>query len=321
MNISNFIDVKDPKNFPKAFIQRRISGPYAMQHTSDLVRWPLLLKYGGVYADVGFMQIGDLEALWNTTIGDPVSPYEVIGYNAGFSDTYALTNYFMASGRDNPFFDRCHRLLLELWNADGGKITTEGMHSSPLLKGTLMQGVGLSFEENGKRVSAEETSRLITDYIIQAQVITMVMGLLDEQGGWNGPEYVTKHIFAIEYKIGSQWINEMTGWNGPRQFELMSLQMPRDQEPESVEQKHARDIVETCLQKSFGWKLGHGIIFRMLGHTLGTLWRSNPGSDVVSGTYAGWLRYGMVHWNQDHLPEKIEFQTLEPFRTGPLLGT
>jgi len=171
-----------------------------------------------------------LEALWNKTIGDPESPFKVLGYNAGFSDTYALTNYFMASGRDNPFFNRCHRLLLALWNADGGKVTTEGMHSSPLLKGTVMQGVGLSFEENGKRVSTEETSRLITDYIIQAQVIAMVMGLVDEQGGWNGPDYVTKHIFAIEFKIGSQWINEMTGWNGPKQFELMSLRIPRDHE-------------------------------------------------------------------------------------------
>jgi len=51
---------------------------------SGLVRWPLLLKYGGVYADVGMIQIGDLDRLWCETVGDPASPpsrFEVLSYN------------------------------------------------------------------------------------------------------------------------------------------------------------------------------------------------------------------------------------------------
>ena len=46
-----------------------------------------------------------------------------------------LMIYFLASGCDNPFFARCHQPLLQLWNADGGKTSTEGMHGSILLKG------------------------------------------------------------------------------------------------------------------------------------------------------------------------------------------
>lgn len=319
-NIANFVDVQDPDLFPEAFTEKTIASDYAPQHESDLVRWPLLLRYGGVYADVGFMQIGDLNRLWEATIGNADSPYEVIAYNGGDEETYALTNYFLASGRDNALFTRCHRLLLALWAEDGGKTTTEGMHRSPLLKGAPMQGVGLSFQENGRTVGPEETSRLITDYIIQASVITMVMGLVDEQDGWNGPEYVANHVFGIEFKVGSQLINEMTGWNGPKAFELMSLPIPREGEVESAEQAHARDIVESCLTRSFGFKLGHGIIFRMLGHTLGTLWRKHEGSDIEPGTYAHWLRYGMVYWSQDELPQRLDFKVLEPFRKGLLLG-
>ena len=51
----------DLGTFPRAFVEGRIGGEHAAQHTSDLVRFPLLLRYGGVYAvsfatdfDLGF---------------------------------------------------------------------------------------------------------------------------------------------------------------------------------------------------------------------------------------------------------------------------
>ncbi len=47
-NVANFLDTSDPLLFPRAFIEGTVSGRYAMQHTSDLVRFPLLLTYGGV---------------------------------------------------------------------------------------------------------------------------------------------------------------------------------------------------------------------------------------------------------------------------------
>jgi len=42
--------VGDLGTFPQAFVEGRIGGEHAAQHTSDLVRFPLLLRYGGVYA-------------------------------------------------------------------------------------------------------------------------------------------------------------------------------------------------------------------------------------------------------------------------------
>jgi hypothetical protein len=130
LNVANFLDIKDPETFPKAFLDGTIGGDYAPQHTSDLVRWPLLLEWGGVYADVG-----DLDRLWVQTVGNPASRFDVLSYNAGGVEARSLTNYFLASRRNNPFFLRCHQLLLKLWAADGGKDNTDGMHSSPLLKG------------------------------------------------------------------------------------------------------------------------------------------------------------------------------------------
>ncbi|KAI9049272.1 hypothetical protein LZ554_007119 [Drepanopeziza brunnea f. sp. 'monogermtubi'] len=316
MNVENFLDVNDRSNFPQAFAEGTVTGTYAVQHTSDLVRWPLLLKYGGVYADVGLMQIGDLDALWNKTVGDPESGYEILSYNQGPPETYCLTNYFFCARKNNPLFERAHRLLLKLWE---GRTCTEGLHSHPLLNGIPLMGGSHTIDDEKGMHDAEETSRMLTDYVLQGQVTTLVMGLVDEEGGWNGPKYVREKIYAMDFMVGSLLINEIIAWDGQKAFDLMSLPLPKVGETESAEQAQARNIVEQCLKRSFGFKLAHGFILRVYRETLGTMWRKHTGSDAVVGTYAHWLRYGMVHWCQVELPEKMEYAIIEPLKMGPLL--
>lgn len=319
LNVANFLNVADPTIFPAAFAKGEIAGEYARQHMSDLVRWPLLLKYGGVYADVGMLQIGDVERLWNATVGDPASRFEVLSYEGGNTRLHSLTNYFLAAGKGNPLFARCHRLLLALWAEGGGRTSTEGMHASALLRGVPLMGGSFTFEEGGRVYGTDEVSRMLTDYIIQGQVMNMVMNLVDEEDGWNGPEYVAEHVYGIEFMVGAQLINDMTDWNGQLAFDLMSLPLPAAGEVESAQQKQAREIVGTCLQKSFGFKLAHGLILRVLGETLGTLWKKHEGSDDVPGTYAHWLRHATTYWNQDAIPPTVQFELREPLKRGPLL--
>ena len=99
----------------------------------------------------------------------------------------------------------------------------------------------------------------------------------------------------------------------------MSLSLPAEGEKETDDQKLAREIVEGCLQRSWGFKLAHGLIIRVIGETLGSMWRANPGSDCAPGTYAHWLRYGMANWNQDSDPPKLDFEVIKPFKKGALL--
>lgn len=145
------------------------------------------------------------------------------------------------------------------------------------------------------------------------------MGLIDEEDGWNGPEYVAKHVWATDYMVGSQLINEYTAWKGKRAFELMSLPLPRKGEAESTEQQLAREIVENCLSRSFGFKLATGMILRVLGDTLSSLWRKHEGSDDIEGTYAHWFRHGTLYWCQDELPPRTQAGAGEPWKRGPLL--
>jgi hypothetical protein len=55
-------------------------------------------------------------------------------------------------------------------------------------------------------------------------------------------------------------------------FNLMSLSLPKEGEVENAEQKEGREIVEACLQRSFGLKLAHGIILRMYGDVVEEAW-------------------------------------------------
>lgn len=200
LDVAKFLDVSDPLTFPRAFTEGSIGGDHAPQHTSDLIRFPLLLKYGGVWADVGLMQIGDLDRIWSDTIGNPDSPYEVLSYTSAEPDERDLMNHFLVAQRNNPLFLRCHKLLLALWAEDGGKQSTEGMHRSILLKGLPLMGAGssMTIEEEGKpSIGPEEVSRILTDYIIQGQAISMVMGLVDQEDEWDGPHYCANHVYVV----------------------------------------------------------------------------------------------------------------------------
>lgn len=212
LNVANFLNTKSEETFPRSFITNTIGGKYPLQHMSDLVRFPLLLKYGGVYADVGLVQIGDIERVWNEMIDNLASPYEIFSYNCGTVDERFLSNYFLMAKCNNPLFERSHKLLLKLWAADGGKTSTEAMHSSPLLKGTELLGGDLIHDAEGQRgciIPLCEARALLTDYIIQVQVMSLVMGLVDKDDGWNGPLYCAERIYAIEYIEGSQFITHI----------------------------------------------------------------------------------------------------------------
>lgn len=314
--IGQYLDVKDPTLFPSAFRENNIQGKYALQHYSDLVRFPLLWKYGGVYADVGFLQIGDLNEMWDATIADENNPYQIISYCS--PGKLELMNYFIAASKENECVKRCHELFLKLWE---GRTSTEGLWNHPLLAGVPLLGEGLAFDdrETGRRIEGLEMQIMLTDYIIQAQVISAVLGCVDEEEKWNGPEYFAKRVYSIDFEIGSQLINTYTKWDGRVAWELLKLQLPSDGEIESDDHQRAREIVEGCLERSFGFKLAHGLILRVMGPTLGSLWRDFPGSDDVEGTYAAWLRYGMVHWKQCTLPLPINGEAIKPSKIGSLL--
>ncbi len=145
------------------------------------------------------------------------------------------------------------------------------------------------------------------------------MGLLDVESDWYGPKYVAEKIYGIEEAEYSDLINEKAGYDGEMAFKVMSLQLHEGVDFENDGQRLATEIVEACLQKIFVLKLAHGMVVKIAGETLGSLWRANEGSDNVPGTYSHWLRYGLTYWNQSELPPALKFRIIAPAKFGPLL--
>ncbi|KAF2688882.1 hypothetical protein K458DRAFT_414576 [Lentithecium fluviatile CBS 122367] len=311
LNVSKYIDTTSPSVVPEAFRKGTLDGGYVAQHTSDLIRYPLLLKYGGVYLDAGILLFGDLDWLWTQHIANPASPYDFFGFTMAAAPDISIVNFTLISLPNNPLIRRAHRILLRLWE---GKTNTTGMHKHPLVSHVPLLRVtkAVVVEEEGKEKMVINDEAM-TDYAIQIQCMGAAQRWLDEEAGWDGPAYVREKCYLLSM-IDATYIHEqLTFWSGKRQHDLFSLALSKFGEKENEKQAFARKIVESVVGKAWCIKLGHGFSAKLFGaDTLGMLWRKHVGSDCVEGTYAGWLRWAEVCLRQDEMMGRMKVPTFEP---------
>ena len=319
LNVSKFIDTTSRSVVPEAFTNSTLDGTYAAQHTSDLIRYPLLLKYGGVYLDAGILQFGDWNWLWTEHIANHASQYDFAGFTMGDPpDGVSIVNFALMCGPDNPLVRRAHHILLKVWE---GKTNTIGAHQHRLINHLPLmhvpQEIDVDNEEQGKVIINDE---VMTDYAVQIQCMGSAQRWLDEADGWDGPKYVREHCWLYSMMDGAFAHEQITSWSGPRQFDLLRQRLPNTNEGEGENQVFARKMVENTVANSWCLKLGHGFSAKLFGaDTLGMLWRKNQDSDCGGGTYAGWLRWAEVHCKQDIPPEPMMVPVYGPTMKSKLL--
>jgi hypothetical protein len=312
LNVSNFLDTTSRSIVPEAFISGTLNGTYAAQHTSDLIRYPLLLKYGGIYLDVGLLQFGDLDWIWNEHIANPASRYDFTGFTMGDPpDGISIVNFAFMCGQENPLVRRAHHILLKVWE---GKTNTTGAHQHPLVNHLplmhIPQEVVVDDDGQGKMVINDE---VMTDYAIQIQCMGSAQRWLDEEDGWDGPKYVREHCWLYSMMDGAFAHEQITSWSGVRQWELLKQKLPQPGEEETEDQAFARKMVENTIANSWCLKLGHGFSAKLFGaDTLGMLWRKREASDCEDGTYAGWLRWAEVHLSRTTHPNRWTYRYMSP---------
>jgi hypothetical protein len=319
LNVSNFIDTSSRSIVPEAFSNGTLNGAYAAQHTSDLIRYPLLLKYGGIYLDMGILQFGDLDWLWTEHIANSASRFDFAGFTMGDPpDGVSIVNFAFMCQSNNPLVRRAHHILLKVWE---GKTNTSGTHQHHLVNHVPLmhvpQEATVHDEKHGKMVINDEA---MTDYAIQIQCMGSAQRWLDEADAWDGPQYVREHCWLYSMMDGAFAHEQITGWSGQRQFDLLRQKLPKLNEKENEDQTFARKMVENTVANSWCLKLGHGFSAKIFGaDTLGMLWRKNEGSDCEDGTYAGWLRWAEVYCKQDRAPEPTKVNVYEPTMQGKLM--
>jgi len=227
-----------------------------------------------MYADVGMMQIGDLDRLWRETVGDPVSRFEILSSNVSGVEGCNLINYSLPVVGKNLLFAGAVGRGRRKDQYRLGKNAQQ-----PVVRGVLLICDSFMIEEEERSIGPQDVGRMLADYIVQGQAMGLVMGLVNEEDDWNEPKYVVEHMYSIDHVVGSQLIDDMTGWDRKKAFDLMLLSLLKEGEVESADQKRAREIVKACLQKSFACKSAHELILRMFGETLGSLRRKHVALD------------------------------------------
>lgn len=311
LNVSRFIDTSNRSVVPAVFTDGGLGGSFAAQHTSDLIRYPTLLKYGGVYLDVGIVQFGDWDRLWTEHIHNPKSPYDFAGFTLGSPpDGLSIPNFAFMCTPDNPLVLRAHKILLKLWE---GKTSTTGMHDHPLVQHVPLMVVPPEVATEGDQDLNAINDSTMTDYAIQIQAMGSAQRWLDPDDGWNGPQYVREKCWLYNMVDMAYVSEQLTAWSGKRAFELLSLEMPKVGEPEGADQALARLIVDRSVRESWCLKLMHGFSAKLFGgDTLGILWRKHIGSDAREGTYAAYMRSLQLGSTQHDLIKPLDIPVYEP---------
>ncbi|TGJ75552.1 hypothetical protein E0Z10_g10981 [Xylaria hypoxylon] len=313
-NVTRYVE---SSYFPDAFNNNTMDGPSVGPHSGDLVRLPLIWKYGGVWIDAGtflFRSIDDI--CWNQ-IEDPATPYEVAGFVIEMRPGVdCMLNGFVAAKRKNPFIKRWHDIYLALW--EEGVTNAQGFHKHPLLRHLPL------FCPPVDKLNCPNLNVMMeafSDYMAAFMCFDRLRKLIDPADGFNGPEYYSKHMLLFPALQETYYFQQQTNWSGTRQFELLAARRTGEGVVKDEGWQAAENFVIDALANTSTMKLSHGPP-GALDSFLADLWDSkeHQEKDNIDDTFAAYLRYGSVHFEQTRamIPMKMGWPTEEVLICGVL---
>jgi len=186
-NITEFIDTA---YLSESLREGSMSGRYAGQHASDVVRLASLYQFGGIWLDVGAMLFIHLDQLWHQ-VSSPTSRFELALASADPSLMAGIAeNFFIVAPKGNVFIYRWFATILEVWK--GGRTNCEGLSSYPLFK-HIVEGRNV-----GPFLHSASTAKL--DYFVTYLAYERLRLLQDPHDGWSGSKYCSDKIFLVPYQ-------------------------------------------------------------------------------------------------------------------------
>lgn len=313
-NVSHYVE---SSYFPEAFNNNTMDGPSVGPHSGDLVRLPLIWRYGGVWIDAGtllFRHIDDI--CWNE-IEDPASPYEMAGFVIEMRPGIdCMLNGFIAAKRGNPFIQRWHSIYKALW--EEGVTNAQGFHKHPLLRHLPLLCPPV------EKLNCPNLNMLMegfSDYLATFMCFERLRKLVDPSDGFNGPEYYSNHMLLFPALQETYYFQQQTNWSGTRQFELLSAKRTGEGVVKDEKWQAAEDFVTDALANTSTMKLSHGPA-GALESFLADIWDSeeHQDKDIIEDTFAAYLRHGSINFNQTRkmVPVKMGYPTEEVLNYGVL---
>ncbi|KAI1758126.1 capsular polysaccharide synthesis protein-domain-containing protein [Xylaria castorea] len=312
-NVTHYVE---SSYFPDAFNNGTMDGGDVGPHSADLVRLPLIWQYGGVWIDVGTFLFRNIDDICWKQIEDPTNPYEVAGFVIEMRPGVdCMLNGFVAAKRGNPFIRRWHDIYLALWE---GVTNSHGFHKHPLLRHLpLLCPPVDKFNCPNLNMMMEAFS----DYLAAFMCFERLRKLIDPSDGFSGPEYYSNHMLLFPALEETYCFQQQTNWSGTRQFELLTAKRIGDDVVRDEKWQAAEDFVTHALANTSTMKLSHGPA-GALDSFLADLWdcKEHQEKDNVEDTFAAYLRYGSVHFDQtrEMVPIKMGWPSEEVLICGVL---
>lgn len=312
-NVARYVE---SSYFPAAFNNDVMDGPNVGPHSGDLVRLPLIWKYGGVWIDVGTFLFRNIDDICWRQIEDPGTPYEVAGFVIEMRPGVdCMLNGFIAAKRGNPFIKRWHDIYLALWE---GVTNAQGFHKHPLLRHLPLLCPPVD------RLNCPSLNMMMeafSDYLAAFMCFERLRKLIDPRDGFNGPEYYSNHMLLFPALQETYYFQQQTNWSGTRQFELLTAKRTGEGVVRDEKWQAAENFVTDALANTSTMKLSHGPA-GALDSFLADLWDSqeHQEKDNVEDTFAAYLRYGSVHFDQtrEMVPVKMGWPSEEVLVCGVL---
>lgn len=290
-NIYNFVD---KEWFPDCVINNTMDGSHKAQHTSDLMRLPLLFEHGGVWMDVGNMLHTHLDDLfWNALSSS--DQYEIglwIITGQIRKKWGSFGNFMLAARKGSLFIKNWHNGYKELWN---GRTNERGFHKHPLI-----QEIGIA--DGMSDWHFEDKVLQMSDYVAQMLIGDRTRNLLDVETGWNGREVFERRAFMVEGIQNGILGAIKTDYDGAKQVEYFTTRLD---EPCMEKRAVAERFVVDMLENSHMYKVYHNSAGGL--PALGDLIKREglKDADHRPGTYGELYRYGTVHWRSKRQVEQL----------------
>lgn len=296
---------------PTAFVEGRMDGPYAAQHSADLLRGAVLYQHGGIFLDVSCMLFRSFDRICWERMQRPERQYGV-AHTPIFNDV--IQNSFFAARKGNVFIQKWHELFVTVWSAPPDRTNYEGLTDHPLLE--FAKHVDLPVPPIGLKVPLSTFKEYVTQILCWRRVCRLSA---PEKDGLDLNRYWQEHVLPISMMHESWGLEDVCGWSAERAFQRLTAKM---EPPPPLSDNDNEKSVAAAADYQESWRM----VWRMLSQSsmekffngkqllkepaLGS-WFSAPenaGKDCEPGTFVELLRYGAEHFEQAR--EEVELVPL-----------
>lgn len=281
-NVYTFLD---RSWLPECVNEGTMDGKHAPQHTSDLIRLPLLYLHGGVWMDVGNMLHTHLDDLFWNHLTAPDTPYEMAVWiiTGQIKKAWGSFGNFMLAARKGCDFIRFwHQGYAELWR---GRTNEFGFHKHPLIR-----DIGIA---DGMEAYFPESVHEMSDYVAHMLVGDRTRHLVDVHTGWDGHAFFKNKVFKVEGLPNGVLGAVKTDYCGQRQADLFTTRLDEADEEKRIA---AEKFMVEVLEQSDMYKVYHNSAGGL--PALGDIVKRAGWLDATHrpGTFGELYRYGTVHW-------------------------